>query len=374
MPGFGLFPYINSTDATILVDGDVYEIGATTVLYDENGDVVAVGKTDILGNGTDGALRTDDKIEEVVVEDGVVKSIKAAEKLQSVIEAEEGAYGDLVEDATEKVEALENAIDDEDLMDEELLLAAEEALEAAKTAVAKVDESELNERLATAEEAVENAREAYDEAVSTALETVENSGTIIGDLSSGIGFKEAIDVPEVIEGKYKIDVLITLDEALPAGTKVSVLGRDAVDVAGQSEFWLSELLGLEEPADFVNEDVTIWTFAVTGNEAAIDTEATVQSFISNDGFDTTILIAEADELAFTAAIDAVVDAVNAVNEATSQVTMRAALKQLEEAVADLTIEEDKLADVATHVYQTRPANGYADVQDILDAIDEIIGE
>jgi len=77
--------YINSADATILVDGEVYEIGATTVLYNLGGiEVVAVGKTDILGNGTTGALRITDEVKDIVVENGVVKSMTAAKALTSI--------------------------------------------------------------------------------------------------------------------------------------------------------------------------------------------------------------------------------------------------------------------------------------------------
>lgn len=82
----GTITYINTSDGVIMIGDVSYQLSNTVVLYDANDALVAAGKTDVLS-----ALTKGDEIGEVTATDGVISSIKAAEKLQSQIKAENQA-------------------------------------------------------------------------------------------------------------------------------------------------------------------------------------------------------------------------------------------------------------------------------------------
>jgi hypothetical protein len=76
----GVVTYINA-DGMLLIDGEDYQVGAATVLYNEKGTVIAVGATAI-----EKALAQNDEVKDVKVENGVVKSLVGT-KVASEIEA-----------------------------------------------------------------------------------------------------------------------------------------------------------------------------------------------------------------------------------------------------------------------------------------------
>jgi hypothetical protein len=110
--------------------------------------------------------------------------------------------------------------------------------------------------------------------------------------------KDRIEVPAVLSG-YKIDVLVELEEELPADARVTILyngkptAADKVAVTG-TEIWLSDLVLGGEPADFVSGDVATWTVLISGNGDDVTVKGTIKSIVSSDGFDKErVVLAEA---------------------------------------------------------------------------------
>jgi len=126
-PTTGTVTYINTSDGVIMIGDVSYQLANTVVLYGADGKLVAAGKTDVLN-----ALTKGDEIGEVTATDGVISSIKAAEKLQSQIKAENQAA---VNAAIEKItaEALEDVdltgVEDENVAKTAVIEAIEELIE-----------------------------------------------------------------------------------------------------------------------------------------------------------------------------------------------------------------------------------------------------
>lgn len=140
----GTVTYINA-DGMLLIDGEDYQVGAATVLYNEKGTVIAVGATAI-----NKALAQNDEVKDVKVENSVVKSlvgtkvaseIKAAADVDALIAALNKPYGeDEVKAARVAYTALTNSQKDlvtklADLEKAEAALASDKALTDAQTAV-----------------------------------------------------------------------------------------------------------------------------------------------------------------------------------------------------------------------------------------------
>ncbi|MGB4657475.1 MAG: S-layer homology domain-containing protein, partial [Bacillota bacterium] len=124
---------------------------------------------------------------------------------------------------------------------------------------------------------------------------------VVTDVENGFNArfdKDYIEVPAVLSG-YKIDVLVELEEELPADARVTILyngkptAADKVAVTG-TEIWLSDLVLGGEPADFVSGDVATWTVLISGNGDDVTVKGTIKSIVSSDGFDKErVVLAEA---------------------------------------------------------------------------------
>ncbi len=227
---------------------------------------------------------------------------------------------------------------------------------------------------AAAEKALEEALDAVTEGYALDINYTEGK-------EFTVSFDEALEgeeFPEAIEG-FLADARITFDGKLPEGTKVTVkYGETPVvsnkAVEGKTELLLSELLDID-PKPFVegikNDK---WNVEITGNLEAIEGEVTFVTVISNDDFETEYVIAEGsfeinvpvDETALEAAKNA---ALEAVNEATSSVMMK---KALQNELLELDIPAAELDDVAAHVFEVRPEDGYENLAALKAAIAQVL--
>ncbi len=101
--------------------------------------------------------------------------------------------------------------------------------------------------------------------------------------------KDSITVPDALNG-YKIDVFISLESALPEGTKVTILWNgnetEAKDkTVGGTEIRLSDLVLSGGPANFTAGAVAEWTVLIGGENIEETLKGTIRSIISNDGFE-----------------------------------------------------------------------------------------
>jgi len=115
--------------------------------------------------------------------------------------------------------------------------------------------------------------------------------------------KNLTELPAGIEG-YEIDVLITLGDALPEGTKIEVRYNDGDPLPLQDDWrenfneahqiWLSEgILNIGGAKPFEAGEPGNWAITISGNEEDIDTTVKIESSISNDEFATWTVIADA---------------------------------------------------------------------------------
>lgn len=102
MPVFSLFTYIGSEDDKVIMIGTKsYELAKTAILYDANGNVVAVGATDVMS-----ALTKGDVVSKFAEKNGVISSItaKALKSVEADLDAAktavEGTTYTLTNDAT----------------------------------------------------------------------------------------------------------------------------------------------------------------------------------------------------------------------------------------------------------------------------------
>ncbi len=140
-----------------------------------------------------------------------------------------------------------------------------------------------------------------------ALAYVQANTTLTGDLSA-LTATFPPSIPQVIvDLPYQINSRMTLADALPAGTTVTIWAT--VDGVGPfpyvtdalipgTTFWVTELFDPDgTPADFdagYGDHIEIYNITVTGpgtNAFDIDTTLTVESIISKDGFASEVLLA-----------------------------------------------------------------------------------
>ena len=134
-----------------------------------------------------------------------------------------------------------------------------------------------------------------------ALAWLQANTTITGTLDD-LTATFPIAIPqEVVDEPYQINSRMTLAAPLPEGSLITV-ERDGVevvsdyDLGGATEFWFTDLLGLDlldysAPFD-AYYGVAVENYVITIIGTDIDTELTIQSIISKDGFDTKVVLAE----------------------------------------------------------------------------------
>ncbi|WP_213950400.1 S-layer homology domain-containing protein [Tepidanaerobacter syntrophicus] len=213
------------------------------------------------------------------------------------------------------------------------------------------------------------AEQELQEAIEDLIEGVELTATVDNtnaEVSASFEYPQTINVTALTN--YKIDVLITLGEALPAGTKVDIDYNSStvatnVDVAGEDKAFLSDLLNQQPvPISTAHQGLTeSWDLTIDGNLEPIKTTATVKVIIATDfdDEDTWVVLADGtvnldfavDQNALDAAKQA---AVTAVFSATNKYAMKTALEDnakllgLDMSVYNTLSGSDKLA-VAQYV-------------------------
>jgi len=244
-------------------------------------------ETVVLGTGVEVEIGGDKIDEDAVDLANATKAVEAAEAEKAKLV--EAKNANLTVRANRV--ALEDAIEDaQDAYDDayELVYEDEEAID-----------EDLANRLADVQYAIEAAKEAL-----AIAELVADLDMVVEDAENGFTakFDKAIDATG-IEG-YKIDVLVTLDEALPEGAKVTVKynGTEAFEgeVEGKS-IWLADLVLDGEPADFVSGDAATWTITVSIDDLEEDVtiSGTIESIISNDDFEDVKIVIADGEFEFT---------------------------------------------------------------------------
>jgi hypothetical protein len=172
---------------------------------------------------------------------------------------------------------------------------------------------------------------AADEAAALAL--VQDQTTLTGDLDALTATFPA-SIPQVlVDLPYQINSRMTLGQALPAGTTVSILAT--VDGVGPfpyvtdalipgTTFWITELFDPDgTPADFdtgYGGHVEIYNITITsggGNPLEIDTTVLIESIISKDGFSTNVVL---DDISLPVVIAADEDAALAYVQANTTLT------------------------------------------------------
>lgn len=142
-------------------------------------------------------------------------------------------------------------------------------------------------------------------AEAVALAELQANTSITGTLDNLVATFPAT-IPEMIVAEsYVIDTRITLEKALPAGSKVTV-ARDGetiltdVELTGAGPFWLTELVDPDAPrADFDDNyagKIETYTIRVTGagtNPEEFTTKVTIESVISKNGFVSETVLASA---------------------------------------------------------------------------------
>ncbi|MGI6577173.1 MAG: S-layer homology domain-containing protein [Eubacteriales bacterium] len=111
--------------------------------------------------------------------------------------------------------------------------------------------------------------------------------------------KDAIEVPAGADN-YKIDVFISLDEALPECATITVkyngdTAAKDISVGENTELRLSDLVLNGEPAKFVTGPVATWTVIVSGENIDDTVSGEIKSVVSNDDFNNVqIVLAESN--------------------------------------------------------------------------------
>jgi len=166
-----------------------------------------------------------------------------------------------------------------------------------------------------------------------ALEEVKAGTAITGSVEEGITATFPSEIPQVVvDAGYKIDSVITLGEALPEGSKVTVTRNGATYLDGiilsGTEFRITELIPGAVPADFdesYNGQIENYTISISGNLTDINTTLTLKSVISKDNFANMEVLAEGG-FDLVQAADPVQAALQAVNDAGTTAAMQAAIE------------------------------------------------
>ena len=144
-----------------------------------------------------------------------------------------------------------------------------------------------------------------DEAAALAL--VQDQTTLTGDLAALTATFPAAIPAVIVAEDYQINSRMTLGEALPAGTTVSILisvnGSPAVPYVTDvtipgTQFWITDLIPGSVAAAFdagYGGRIEVYAITITsggGNPAAIDTTVKIESIISEDDFTTNTVLAD----------------------------------------------------------------------------------
>jgi len=138
------------------------------------------------------------------------------------------------------------------------------------------------------------------------LQQVVNAYSMIADYQNGVltaSFNNYLEtLPETIND-YEIDVLLSTDKSLPAGTNLSVkyngvsipVRSDWMNNIVDNKIWLDEgILDIGGAKPFTDGSPGQWEITIRNSEADIENTAlTIESMISNDEFVTHTRIAEA---------------------------------------------------------------------------------
>ena len=140
-----------------------------------------------------------------------------------------------------------------------------------------------------------------------AVQYVKDNTTLTGTLSS-LTETYPLSIPSILISKgYKINTLLTLGNALPAGSRVTITlaingGAPKAYVTNVlvpgTQFWLTDLIPAAVAANFNNDYAgRVEVYAITIHRGdypvAFDTTLNIRSIISADGFTTRHILAEA---------------------------------------------------------------------------------
>ncbi|CAH2215103.1 S-layer homology domain-containing protein [Tepidibacter aestuarii] len=210
----GKVTYINA-DGNMIVGEDTYEIGATTILKDETGKVIAVGKSSI-----DSALSVNDTVKDIVVENGVVKTFVRVSTDAEIANKVIALIHDL---------PAAGAVAVADKADIEAARAAYDALTTAQKALVDADATDNNTRLATLE--AELASLTVVEDVKALIAALPASADVTVAHKAQIEAARAAFAPLTAAQKTAVGDITKLTDAETALADLEAASADETDVA-----------------------------------------------------------------------------------------------------------------------------------------------
>ena len=140
---------------------------------------------------------------------------------------------------------------------------------------------------ATDSDVTDAMQDAIDDTTITSLTYVSATGV----LTAITAYPDTIDASLA---SYMTDVIITVDDALPAGTIVSAityagasLTASELDLEGRTKIWLSELFtetSRTALSGHAGLSALTITATISGNTSAIDTNLTLELVVSDNNF------------------------------------------------------------------------------------------
>ena len=143
----------------------------------------------------------------------------------------------------------------------------------------------------------------YEDPLQEVIDAYSISANYVDGTITAVFEKYLDELPEVAEG-YKIDVLITLDKALPENTEIAVTYNNGdplplkenwqANFDENNAIWLGEgILDIGGAKPFTAGEPGNWAITLSGNKEDIDTTVKIESAISNDDFGNWTVIADA---------------------------------------------------------------------------------